>query len=37
MGWFGCGYVVERDLACVVQGLGKVVCQPFIVLLCVDP
>jgi hypothetical protein len=26
-----------RDLACVIQGLGNVVCQPLVVWLCVDP
>jgi hypothetical protein len=24
-------------MACVVQGLGKVVCQPLVMWLCVDP
>jgi hypothetical protein len=34
----GCvGYDGGRDLACVIQGLGKVVCQPLVVWLCVDP
>jgi hypothetical protein len=35
--WFGFGYDGERDLACVIQGLGKVVCQPLVMWLCDDP
>jgi hypothetical protein len=31
------GYDGGRDLACVVQGLRKVVCEPLVVWLCVDP
>jgi hypothetical protein len=41
VGRFGFGYDGERDLACVVQGhmpsLGKVVCQPLVMWLWVDP
>jgi hypothetical protein len=31
------GYGGEQDLACVIQGLRKVVCQPLVMWLCVDP
>jgi hypothetical protein len=31
------GHDGRRDMVCVIQGLGKVVCQPFIMWLCVDP
>jgi hypothetical protein len=27
----------ERDLPCFIQGLRKVVCQPLVMRLCVDP
>jgi hypothetical protein len=34
----GCvGYDDERDSACAIQGLWKVVCQPLVVWLCANP
>jgi hypothetical protein len=31
------GYDDEGDLACDIQGLWRVVCQPLVVWLCVNP